>query len=103
MERKFIDDYKEFGAETELSVVNHISETPIPEKEQILHYLKSFPADGIVCSTLYDHVEDVLYSPAVYTHFDGTYYWDDEETYHFEKYNMKLNEDFIKWVLEKVA
>lgn len=103
MARKFIDNYKEFGAKSNESVRSHVSDAPIPEKERILRYLKSFPNYGTRCSTLYDYVEDVLYSPTVFSHYDGTYYWDDEEVYHFEKYNMKLEENFIQWVLQKGA
>lgn len=103
MARKFIDSYKEFGTDNNKSVRSHISNISIPEKERILRYLRGFPNYGTRCSTLYDYVEDVLYSPTVFSHFDGTYYWDDEEVYHFEKYNMELNEDFIKWVIERVA
>jgi hypothetical protein len=30
---------------------------------------------------------------------DGIYEWDDEEIYHFEHYNMKLDDEFIKHIL----
>ena len=29
------------------------------------------------------------------------YFWTETDIYHFEKYNMPLNEDFIKYVLSK--
>lgn len=96
---KFIDDYKEFGFDSTLSVVDNISSTPIPEKEKILDYLKRTPKDGVRCSTLNDFVTKELLTPAVWTHSDGEYNWDDEEIYHFEKYNMKLNQEFIDKVL----
>ena len=32
---------------------------------------------------------------------DGEYSWTSEEIYHFEKYNLELNEDFVKKVIEK--
>ncbi len=97
--RKFIDDYKEFCSKSEASILDHIFEAPIKEKAIVLEYLKGFPNYGIRCSTLNDFVEDVLYSLSVFTHFDGEYFWDDEETYHFEKYNMELAPEFIKKVL----
>ncbi len=96
---KHIDDYIEFGCKTGDSVLNNISDVPILGKEKVLNYLKSAPKAGIRCQTLYDYVEGVLLSPAVWAHSDGEYRWNDEEIYHFEKYNMILNIDFLKKVL----
>lgn len=101
MNIKFIDNYKEFEGDSGKSVKDHISTKAIPGKEKILSYLKSFPVDGVRCSTLYDFVEDVLYTPTVFFHTDGEYSWDDEETYHFEKYNMELDKAFINKILTK--
>ena len=99
-QRKFINNYKEFGHKTEISFLNHISKEPLKEKTIILNYLKGFPNYAIRCCTLNDFVEEKIYSPSVYLHFDGEYIWNDEETYHFEKYNMELNPDFIKKVMD---
>ena len=35
-----------------------------------------------------------------YAYFDGVYFWTDEDTYHFEKYDMRLNDEFVNHVLE---
>lgn len=32
---------------------------------------------------------------------DGVYQWTSDEIYYFEKYNLKLNDDFISYVLSK--
>ena len=32
---------------------------------------------------------------------DSEYIWRESEIYYFEKYNLKLNDDFIKYVLNK--
>ena len=32
---------------------------------------------------------------------DDAYYWDTRYIYHFEKYNLKLNDDFISHVLAR--
>ena len=31
--------------------------------------------------------------------FDGKYEWSETDIYHFEKYNMPLNDSFVKFVL----
>ena len=33
--------------------------------------------------------------------YDGEYTWYTPEIYYFEKYNLKLNDDFIEYVLSK--
>jgi len=32
---------------------------------------------------------------------DGEYCWTSEEIYHFEKYDLKLNDDVIRYILSK--
>ena len=36
-----------------------------------------------------------------YSDEEGGWYWDDRMVYHFEKYNMRLSEDFLDYVLSK--
>ena len=36
-----------------------------------------------------------------YTDEEAGWYWDDRMVYHFEKYNMRLSEDFLDYVLSK--
>ena len=31
----------------------------------------------------------------------GDYYWNTSDIYHFEKYDLKLNDDFVQYVLEQ--
>ena len=100
---KKINEYNEFRHNGGESVRNHVSDVPIKGKDIVLKYLKETPSEGIRCSTLYDYILDELLTPSVWTHTDGEYRWNDEEIYHFEKYNMQLNNDFIKKVLSKTA
>lgn len=32
---------------------------------------------------------------------DGDFYWSSSDIYHFDKYNLKLNDDFIQHVLNR--
>lgn len=92
---KKINDYAEFRHNGGDSVRNHISDTPIKDKETVLKYLKSWPNEAIRCETLTDYIQDETLTPSVWTHTDGEYRWNDEEIYHFEKYNMQLDEGFL--------
>ena len=98
---KYIDDYKEFEYDSDISVLDHISETEIPEKKKVLEYLTSFEVDGVRCASLTDFIKKQILSKGVCIYTDGEYVWDDEEIYHFEKYNMELNKDFINKVLSQ--
>lgn len=75
---------------------------PIKDKEDILDYLKG---KGVLKACGPDYFEDkvtgkrIEMSPNAYT--DGVYVWYLDELYHFEHYNLKLNDDFIEYVLAK--
>lgn len=73
----------------------------ISGKQKILRYLKSF--NKTACTTqyvvdLFTGEEQPIIDDA---RSDGTYTWYDSEIYHFEKYNLKLNNDFIQYVLNR--
>jgi hypothetical protein len=96
---KFITDYKEFDGDSGKSVLAHISTSAIDNKDKVLSYLKNGKDDGVRCSGVYDYVKDEPNLDTVRLFTDGEYFWDSEEIYHFEKYNMALNGDFIHKVL----
>lgn len=98
---KFISNYEEFGAKNGISVTDHISQKSIPEKEMILSYLSSGKYDGVACGSIFDYItkESKLDTIKLYT--DGIYDWTDEEMYHFAKYNMELDPEFIEYVKSK--
>lgn len=94
---KFITSYKELDTDNDISILEHTSDTPIKNKERILEYLKNGTYDGERCSSIYDYVRNErIISEDVTLFTDGEYYWDSEEIYHFEKYNIELNKEFFK-------
>lgn len=95
-ELKFITDYKEFGGDKNISILGHIGDEPIEDKEAILDYLRKGTEYGLRCSTIYDYVKDDPTFIQIFLFTDGEYFWNSAEIYHFEMYNLKLNEDFIE-------
>lgn len=95
---KFITDYKELGGNQNASLLDYLEKEPIDNKEKTLDYLKNGKDNGIRCSVVYDYVKDESMSETIKLFTDGEFNWDSEEIYHFEKYNLRLNEDFIKKV-----
>lgn len=96
---KFISHYKEFGKDEHISILDNISHIPTKEKSKILEYLKHGEDAGVKCSSVFDFVQNELVPRTIHRYTDGEYIWDDREIYHFEKYNIPLDEDFIKKVL----
>lgn len=75
----------------------------IEHKKEILDYLKSFEPE--YCSVTY--IKDIFMETEITEidelgYFDGEYVWYSSWTYHFEKYNLKLNDDFIEHVLKNI-
>ena len=96
---KFIADYKEFGGNPHKSVIDYVSPISIDKKELILRYLYNGSDDGIRCSSVRDYVTETSLPQTTRLFTDGEYFWDSEEIYHFKKYNIPLNNDFILKVL----
>lgn len=94
---KFITNYKELGGDNDNSLLNHISDKSMENKEKILKYLTNGTYDGVRCASIYDYVKDEpLLGETIKLFTDGEWYWDSAEIYHFEKYNIELNKEFLK-------
>ena len=99
---KYITDYKEFDEEAEMSLLDHISDTPNESKLDVLTYMKNGKDAGVLCSTVFDFVSNELVPKTINCYTDGEFEWDDREIYHFEKYNLELAPDFVeKAILEQ--
>ena len=94
---KSIADYKEFNDEkTSPSIVEGVTKTEIPKKSEILKYMRSFEADVVCPARVYDEVTKEVTNLKLVYYTDGEFFWDERVIYHFEKYNILLNEDFLK-------
>lgn len=78
-----------------------ISDTEIKNKDTILNYLKRFPYSAYTSQPVYDRFSGKEVFSADNAHSDGYYTWYESEIYHFERYNLKLNDDFVEYVLAK--
>lgn len=95
---KKIENYKEFDSHEKESIKNNIGVKCPIDKNIVLHYLKSGKNAGAVCSMTYDYVMDKRTNVVRDIYTDGTYLWDDAEIYHFDRYDMRLNDDFIQHI-----
>lgn len=86
---------------TALEFKESIAEYTEFEKSALLQYMKSHEP----CAFTSQPVEDVLSGKIVLdadnARSDGLYRWYESEIYHLEKYNLRLNDDFIQHVLSQ--
>lgn len=97
---KAISNVREFTNNIDHKKIEElISDEEIPQKRKVLEYLKSFDPDCAAGMLIQDEVIGKAVNACVEGYEDGQYFWDSRYIYHFEKYNLKLSEDFIKHVL----
>ena len=99
---KAISNVRNFTGDEKAPELKSVIQKSEPEqKNKVLAYLKSFNPDCAAGMFLTDEITGKTIEEGVKGYEDGEYYWDTREIYHFEKYNMKLNEDFIEHVLNQ--
>ena len=72
-----------------------------PVKKTVLQYLKSFEPCSFTSESVRDIYSKEIVESADNARSDGVYRWYDSEIYHFEKYNLKIDDDFIHYVLNQ--
>ena len=98
---KAISDYKEINGNASspslksgIGVENHY-------KNAVLEHMKKIEAEVVQARSMMDYISGTTLHDSVECFTDGEYFWTSEEIYHFEKYNLKLNDDFIQYVLNR--
>lgn len=78
-----------------------MSDKPIQEKNKILNYLNKYKPSAFTSEPVFDKITGEQVYEVDNGHTDGTYQWYESDIYHLRKYNLKLNDDFIEYVLSK--
>ena len=75
----------------------HFQSTPtaIPNKNQIIRYMKNCKVIAAAPGRMKDAFDGNIIPGEMLAYSDGTYYWGAETIYYFDKYNLKLPDDFI--------
>ena len=83
---------------------NYIDSRSLDRKNDILDYMRSGNSPVLFTSQpVKDAVTGEELKKVDNGYSDGKYLWFESEIYHFDKYNLKLEDDFIKYVLNKSA
>lgn len=78
-----------------------MADVPHPNKEKILAFMRGFPHSAFTSQPVFDVFTGEEVGAADNQITDGVYIWYESWVYHFEKYNLKLNDDFIQYVLNR--
>ncbi len=75
---------------------DNISQSVDKQKSKILNYLKNGRVIGVVPGIMKDSFAQKQIDGQWLLMTDGIYEWDTKLIYHYEKYNLKLPQEFIK-------
>ncbi len=97
---KFKEAFQQAYKDTDLpSIKALISSEPISMKEKVLDYLKSAKIVAVSPSIPRDVITQERIPGDFCYYSDGKYSWRSDTIYYFEKYNLKLEDEFIQHVL----
>ena len=92
--------YKEIGGDEYSPIGELLSDFPIPEKAEVLHYLKSAPVVAAAPGIMVDAFTGEHIPGGFLAYYDGVFTWRSDSIYHFEKYNLILPDEFVAHVLK---
>lgn len=99
----FISEVKEFSNRSDYSDLHTMINFPIKNKYDILKFLKSFSPVATMTHGIKDYLDDNQnINESLQLFNSDSWFWTNEMVYHFEKYNLKLNDDFINHILNQI-
>lgn len=98
---KSIVKFRELNGNEYPSIQSMISSIKDAEKDIIVEYLKSGKHIAESPSRLTDLITGQPIGIPLSMQSDGQYSWRSDVVYYYEKYNIKLNDDFVAHVLKK--
>jgi hypothetical protein len=99
---KDISTYREMTENPHDNSVKDFIGFHFDKKERILSYFNTYStANAVITCMATDYITGEKLSESVKCFDDGIYLWTNEEVHLFKKYDLKLNDDFIEYVLSK--
>jgi hypothetical protein len=98
---KSITKAKEFTGDNHHNSVSSMINYRINNKDKILAFLKSVEPYAVASCYTTDFIKNEhFYDQSLMLYEKDGYTWSNEIIYHFEHYDLKLNDDFITYVLK---
>ena len=97
---KEITNFREFNQDKNApSIQGAKNKKPISKKDIVLDYMKGFQEDVICPVRIRDEFTGENINKTLIYYTDGEFVWDEREIYHFEHYNLTLNNEFLDKVI----
>ena len=99
---KEITSYKETSENSNGTSVKDFIKIPCAEKNKVLAYFERYAEFyTILTCPATDFITGEIMNESIKCFEDGEYCWTNQEVYLFKKYDLKLNDDFIEYVLNR--
>ena len=100
MERIFLSNYKEYGAENAPSMMEMSSGEPYAGKEKIVNFLNENGKAGLATAKIpSDRITGERIGGELILKETDRFSWWSDLAYHVEKYNLHLSKEFEDYVL----
>lgn len=90
-------------SEFKKNVLAFTTEKPIKEKSAVLSYMKRFAPAYVSAILCKDPITDRVFAQELDIYIHDEYQWNNAVIYLFEKYNLRLADDFIEHCVSNVA
>ena len=74
------------------------TDSDIQNKDKVLRYMKNCKVIAAAPGRLRDAFTNAIIPGEMLAYSDGQYYWGTETIYYFEKYNLKLPDEFLNHI-----
>lgn len=104
MKQSLIQPYIEYGNANGISITSCLSEANYDGQKEVVQYLRECGHErGISMRAPVDYLTGERISTAGNVFYSDEFYsWNDTLAYYVEKYNLKLPDEFIKYVVKKL-
>ena len=85
------------------SIFELLSNKPVRQKDDIVKYMRKGKITSCSPAIVRDIITNQVINIPLNFMTDGVYAWRSDTIYYFEKYDIKLDNDFIEYVLNKVS
>ena len=95
--------YKEFGNDdNDPSIHDYLEKEPYPNQNKIIRFLKNGKIEFARLSRVRDIFTGQRIPHEVLVMSDGDYFWSNTLAWYVEKYNLRMPEEFERYILSKV-
>lgn len=97
-----VDRFKEIYKDDSLpSIYDFIGEKTYKDKDLVLRYLKSGKKGAVAPAKIKDVITKEYIDIELCCYTDGYYAWRSDLIYYVDKYNLKLQDNFVNYIKQK--